>query len=44
MNELITLCAMVMIWTGDHQAQCKIRGLKMGGYAYCRRHKIAFRW
>ena len=43
-NELITLRAMVTIWIGDHPAQCKIGGLKMDGYSYCRRHKVASRW
>ena len=43
-NELITLRAMVTLCTGDHPIQCKIGRLKMGGYACCRRHKVAFRW
>jgi hypothetical protein len=43
-NELITLRAVVTIWTGDHPTQCKIGGLKMGGYACCRRHRVASRW
>ena len=32
-NELITLRVMVTIWTRDHLDQCKIGGLKMGGYS-----------
>ena len=43
-NELITLRAMVTIWTRDHLAQCKIGGFKMDGYSCCRRHKVASRW
>lgn len=43
-NELITLRAVVTIWTRDHPAQCKIGGLKMGGYTCCRRHRVASRW
>ena len=43
-GEVITLRAMLLLWTGDHPAQCKIGGLKVGGYSCCRRHKVASRW
>jgi hypothetical protein len=34
----IILHTMLMMFTGDYPAQCKVGGLKVGGYSSCRRH------
>ena len=34
----ITLSTIMMMFTGDYPAQCKVGGLKDGGYSGCRRH------
>jgi hypothetical protein len=41
---LATLCAIVMVWTGDHLAQCKMGAVKSGGYSRCRCHYVTSRW
>jgi hypothetical protein len=41
---LATLRAIVMVWTGDHLAQCKMGVVKSGGYSGCRRHYVISRW
>ena len=43
-SEPIECRAILSIWTGDHPAQTKIGGWKLGGYSACRRHKIPSRW
>lgn len=43
-SEPIECRAILSIWTGDHPAQTKIGGWKLGGYFACRRHKIPSRW
>ena len=43
-SEPIECRAILSIWTGDHPAQTKINGWKLGGYSACRRHKIPSRW
>jgi hypothetical protein len=35
------LRVMLMYWTGDHPAQCKVAGLKLSGYSACRRCLMA---
>jgi hypothetical protein len=41
---LAILCAIVMVWTSDHLAQCKVGVVKTGGYAGCRCHYVTSRW
>ncbi len=41
---LATLWAIVMVWTGDHLAQCKVGAVKSGGYFGCRWHYVTSRW
>lgn len=43
-NEQFTLRAMLMMFTGDHPAQCKIGGFKDGGYFACRRDHMEWKW
>ena len=43
-SEPIECRAILSIWTGDHLAQTKIGGWKLGGYYAYRRHKIPSRW
>ncbi len=43
-SGLATLRAIVMVWTGDHPAQCKVGAVKSGGYSGCRRHYVISRW
>ena len=39
-SEPIECRPILLIWTGDHPAQTKIGGWKLGGYSACRRLKI----
>jgi hypothetical protein len=38
-SGLVTLQAIVMVWTGDHPAQCEVGAVKSGGYFGCRCHR-----
>jgi hypothetical protein len=44
LSGLATLRAIVMVWTGDHPAQCKVGAVKSGGYSGCRHHYVTSRW
>ncbi|KAL3682778.1 hypothetical protein R1sor_000800 [Riccia sorocarpa] len=39
-GDVVTVRAMVMSWTGDHPAQCKISGVAYKGYNGCRRDML----
>ncbi len=43
-SGLVTLRAIVMVWTSDHLAQCKVGAVKNGGYFGCRCHYVTSRW
>jgi hypothetical protein len=43
-SGLVTLRAIVMVWIGDHLAQCKVGAMKSGGYSGCQRHYVTSRW
>jgi len=43
-SGLATLRAIVMVWRGNHHAQCKMGAAKNGGYSGCRRHYVTSRW
>jgi hypothetical protein len=43
-SGLATLCAIVMVWTSDHPAQCKVGAVKSGGYSKCQHHYVTSRW
>jgi hypothetical protein len=40
----LPLCAIVMVWTCDHLAQCKVEVVKSGGYSRCWYHYVTWRW
>jgi hypothetical protein len=40
----LPLCAIVMVWTYDHPAQCKVEAVKSGGYSRCRCHYVTLKW
>jgi len=41
---LATLWAIVMVWIGDHPAQCKVGAVKSEGYFGCRCHYVTSKW
>jgi hypothetical protein len=43
-SSLATLLAIMMVWTGDHHAQCKVGAVKSGAYSDCRHYYVTSRW